>query len=540
MQTSTLINTTSTAAESAAISFSNTVNSGQQLQQQQQQPNLVVSNVVSRLEHDSLAPLNFPSKPIVYMPETSTSNASTTATSIDQSSNDESRQDEKAKLESILFSTMNAAGYSNNNSQSMKPDNSTVMQQNLRAANNWQPRMPNMINSQIRPQQPQQLRPSYCCTICKKPGHPKSLCPEAGTLPKPEERPKFPSGIPKNKMRVARPDDKFAMLGPDGYVVPEIEYQVAQTVKKDKTPFLTEEEEEEEKKKLSESLANGTNGSESFNKYPPELKCPFGDHIIQDAVLVPCCGHFICCDECIKKKILNDEFVECPHKDCDQEIGSLESITPYHDIRKRVNEYLNDLKLASQRATNMQNANSQSSNAKSSQSSNSTTDVFLDLLLNEVKNDDLNQNNSNFEYDDLNENKLSKIDDEDEDKLSYGTHSPLQDSKISSSEAAAALKKAENDLKNIEKIELSANEIKPIDNFSAPLLPTPPLSTLLDGKPIQQPNQLNTIPASISNPNMRPMPLNPNFKIQNEIPNIQIQQTPPANPYMLQQRPQMM
>ena len=40
---------------------------------------------------------------------------------------------------------------------------------------------------------------------------------------KPEERPKFPSGIPKNKMRPAGPEDKFAMLGPDGYVVPEIE-----------------------------------------------------------------------------------------------------------------------------------------------------------------------------------------------------------------------------------------------------------------------------------------------------------------------------
>lgn len=536
MQASITVNTSnSTAAESAAISFSNTINSTQQSQQQQQQP-ITLSNVVSRLEHDSLAPLNFPSKPIVYMQENLTSNPSTTST--DQSSNDESRQDEKAKLESILFSTMNAAGYSSNNSQTMKSDNNAALQQHLRAANSWQPRMPNMINSQIRPQQPQQLRPSYCCTICKKPGHPKSLCPEAGTLPKPEERPKFPSGIPKNKMRVARPDDKFAMLGPDGYVVPEIEYQVAQTVKKDKTPFLTEEEEEEEKKKQLESIANGTNGSESLNKYPPELKCPFGDHIIKDAVLVPCCGHFICCDECVKKKILNDEYVECPHKDCDQEIGSLESITPYHDIRKRVTEYLNDLKLASQRATNIQSANAQSNNTKSGQSSNSTN-AFLDLLLSEVKNENSNQNGSNFDYDDFNENKLPKIEDDDEDKLSYGTHSPLQDSKISSSEAAAALMKAESELKNIEKKEQSLNEMKPID-FSAPLLPTPPLSTLIEGKPIQQQNQLSAIPASIPNPNMRPMPLNPNFKIQNEIPNIQIQQVPPSNPYMIQQRPQMM
>jgi hypothetical protein len=88
-----------------------------------------------------------------------------------------------------------------NQQQQIKPDV-------LRRANNLQPRMPNMMNmQQIRPQQPMQLRPTYICTICKKPGHPKSLCSEAGTLPKPEERSKFPYGIPKNKIRVARLDD---------------------------------------------------------------------------------------------------------------------------------------------------------------------------------------------------------------------------------------------------------------------------------------------------------------------------------------------
>ena len=40
---------------------------------------------------------------------------------------------------------------------------------------------------------------------------------------KPDERPKFPSGIPKGKMRPAVAGDKFSMLGPDGYVVPIIE-----------------------------------------------------------------------------------------------------------------------------------------------------------------------------------------------------------------------------------------------------------------------------------------------------------------------------
>jgi hypothetical protein len=44
-----------------------------------------------------------------------------------------------------------------------------------------------------------------------------------GTYVKQEERAKFPSGIPKGKMRPAQPGDKFALLGPDGFVVPIID-----------------------------------------------------------------------------------------------------------------------------------------------------------------------------------------------------------------------------------------------------------------------------------------------------------------------------
>jgi hypothetical protein len=500
--------------------------------------NIAIATVaasISKSEYDSLAPLNLPSKPIVYMQEQANKQAASSPSQSlenlqitnEQIKADEARQDEKSKLESILLNSMNASSSSSGSyctTNQLKSDGQvlvtaasmSMMQQqqmnNIRFAgslNNWPPRMMNM--QQIRPQQPMQLRPTYICTICKKPGHPKSLCPEAGTLPKPEERPKFPSGIPKNKMRVARPDDKFAMLGPDGYVVPEIEYQVAQTVKKDKTPFLTEEEEEEEKRKNLELSANGTNGLDSFNKYPPELKCPFGDHIIKDAVLIPCCGHFICCDECIKKKITNDEYVECPHKDCDQEIGSLESITPYHDIRKRVNEYLNDLKFANQRSTNF--------NVKVV---NTTNDVFLDLLLNDVK-DETTNNDEDFKY---NEKMESPNNEEFSEKITDGTpHSPLQDSKISSSEVAAAalVKQNLNEKTNSDQNE----EMKPVQNDLPPhqqpaLLPTP---QLIDNKPIQQPTHLinGNIPT-----NMRVGPI---FG-QNEM---QLQHGP-TNSYMIQQR----
>ncbi len=115
--------------------------------------------------------------------------------------------------------------------------------------------------------------------------------------------------------------------------------EAAQVIKKDKPAFLTEEEEEEEKRRLGYD-PHAPAADAAALKCPPELRCPFGDHLIREAVLVPCCGHFVCCDECVRDKISRDEVVECPRDDCDQEIGSLESITPYHNTRKLVNEFL--------------------------------------------------------------------------------------------------------------------------------------------------------------------------------------------------------
>ena len=114
--------------------------------------------------------------------------------------------------------------------------------------------------------------------------------------------------------------------------------------KKDKTPFLTEEEENELKKNEHQQQESKS----SANQVPSKLTCPFvehGVHIIKDAVLIPCCGHFICCDECIREKISGEEIVDCPMKDCGHEIDSLESITSHHQMRSMVNEYLNDVKL---------------------------------------------------------------------------------------------------------------------------------------------------------------------------------------------------
>ena len=36
---------------------------------------------------------------------------------------------------------------------------------------------------------------------------------------------------------------------------------------------------------------------------PPDLLCPYKDasaatHLMRNAIIVPCCGYFICCEEC--------------------------------------------------------------------------------------------------------------------------------------------------------------------------------------------------------------------------------------------------
>ena len=374
--------------------------------------------------YKSLAPLDVPSKPIVYQTEPTpvvapivnvVSNEASAENKSPIASFDDPRMDERAKLESILQTTMNASvgGY-NKLPGTDSSGGSVVPGPNRFSGNMWVPRM------QARP-----LPLNYRCVICKKQGHPKNMCPEAGTLPKPEERPKFPSGIPKAKMRPAGPDDKFAMLGPDGYVVPEIEYQVAQIVKKDKALFLEDEDEERSK-------SSTENNEPPALKCPPELKCPLGDHLIKDAVLVPCCGHFICCDECIRNKISNDE-VRCPYPDCDQDMGSLESITPYHQMRKMVNDYLNDQKL-NQRIAKKPEA-----------------DPFFDALLDD-------------------------IDESDKVEPETRADSPLQDSKISSSELNA------RKLSPSPKIEtkVASPSPQPIqvpiqNNLTVPLLPNPPV-----------------------------------------------------------------
>jgi hypothetical protein len=449
----------------------------------------MVNVPMSKSAYDSLAPLNLPSKPVFYVDEAKNETANedkpaqTTST---VANTDDSRQDEKAKLESILFNSMNrvngmegsGSGYHHSH-QAGAPNRFPGPMLNK----NW-PRMNNamFINpaNRIPP-------PNYVCTICKKPGHLKQLCPEAGLMPRPEDRPKFPSGIPRNTLRPAQPGDKFAMLGPEGYVVADIAYEASKTVKKDRPSFLTEEEEAEFQLKQQNQPQLKAAQSESI-KIPVELKCPFGDHIIKDAVLIPCCGHFVCCDECIKQKISNDEFIQCPYDKCDQEIGSLSSITPFHETRKKVNDYLNQLKLKSNNS--QQQVTAAASAAASSQQSNLTNDPFFDLILSGINTEKPAPAAAVKSYFPKVEAAANSkpIEASIKDSLSpmsnNGTESPLQDKKITSSlePQNQSLKTSDNvensDLDDKSKIHSHLQpHLRP--GFQPALLPTPPLNPAL-------------------------------------------------------------
>ena len=272
------------------------------------------------------------------------------------------------------------------------------------------------------------LPPNYLCTICRKPGHAKSFCPEAGTITHTHSNfIRTPKGIPRSFQLKADPGHKFAMRGLDGgFVVSEIEYKAAQVIKKDKQLFLDDDENELVSSK-KEDLQSESDNLHMSSKIPPELKCPYGNHIIRDAVLVPCCGHFVCCDECIREKISNDgiEEIECPYEGCN--IGSLGSITPFHEIRKKVSEYLNCMKLTNKRLN---------SNTIQDQ-----VDPFLDLILNDVKS----------------EKSVITAAAAVIEKSNSTTKSPLQDSKISSSEALLSLAAANNS---------SVNQLKKTESFN--------------------------------------------------------------------------
>lgn len=76
-----------------------------------------------------------------------------------------------------------------------------------------------------------------------------------------------------------------------------------------------------------------------------ELLCPFMSeaktlHLMDQAIIVPCCGYFICCEDCIRDRLDQNSYVECPHAGCIQEITSSHRLTPEMQIRNRVTKFI--------------------------------------------------------------------------------------------------------------------------------------------------------------------------------------------------------
>ena len=152
------------------------------------------------------------------------------------------------------------------------------------------------------------------CKLCKKPGHLNRNCPKAGTVFKP------PAGIPKSQ---------WCIIGQEKKIVTQVELNATKATNKE----LFLKEEEKENKTIQNKILN----------FPIEFKCPFGDHIIKDAVILPCCGKFVCCDSCILNKISSNEPIECLNMECNQEMGSYQFITSCIPLRQSINTYLNSL-----------------------------------------------------------------------------------------------------------------------------------------------------------------------------------------------------
>lgn len=141
--------------------------------------------------YDSLAPLDVPSKPVIYIDEKSASSSETTATlgdgtetkkTVDGGGDDStSSRDEKAKLESILLGKMmdgTAAGMRMDGSAGpagATGGGTTSFHHitNRFLGGKWPRTNTPAVILANRP-----LPPNYVCTNCKKPGHHKQLCPE--------------------------------------------------------------------------------------------------------------------------------------------------------------------------------------------------------------------------------------------------------------------------------------------------------------------------------------------------------------------------
>nr|XP_046271129.1 E3 ubiquitin-protein ligase RBBP6-like isoform X2 [Scatophagus argus] len=170
---------------------------------------------------------------------------------------------------------------------------------------------------------------NYICYGCGNPGHHIRNCPTSGVRAEHQDknveappRLKKSTGIPLSKLEVVDdPNREGVMLTNSGlYVIPAIhvEYSIS---KKEKPTSLPEEQP----------------GSEDMeDPVPNELLCLICRNLLNDAVVIPCCGNSYC-DDCIRTALLDSDDHICPT--CQQPEVSPDTLIANKFIRQAVNNF---------------------------------------------------------------------------------------------------------------------------------------------------------------------------------------------------------